>query len=109
MTKVQVTAKDTLHWQGEMAALVQLRYEELEGAELARSFDSETRQKMAKAGTALPDGSFPIANIGDLKNAIRAVGRADPSKRGRVRAHIRKRAKALGATNLIPDSWDGSD
>lgn len=70
-----------------------------------RSFSSEQRFKMAKTGTARPDGSYPIANAGDLRNAIRAVGRSKPADRDAVKAHIRKRAKALGLENLIPDNW----
>ena len=63
--------------------------------EMARKVDTNTRKKMAGRGTAMPDGSFPIANLSDLRNAVRAVGRAkniDAAKR-----HICKRARALGA------------
>ena len=73
---------------------------------VARAFDSAKRKQMAKRHTAMPDGSFPIANAEDLRNAIQAIGRAkDPAK---ARAHIRRRAKALGLTSLIPDSWTAS-
>src|SRR5207248_11302960 len=59
--------------------------------------------KLADKGHALPDGSFPIANKGDLKNAIQAIGRAkDP---GKAKAHIKARARALGAADMIPDTW----
>jgi hypothetical protein len=69
----------------------------------ARAFDTGKRKAMAKRGTAMPDGSFPIANAEDLRNAIQAIGRAkDPAK---AKAHIRKRARALNLTSLIPDSW----
>jgi hypothetical protein len=61
------------------------------------------RQKMAKAGTARPDGSFPIPNVTYLKKAIRAFGRA--GNKPAVKAWIKKRAAALGATKLLPDSW----
>jgi len=72
----------------------------------ARSFDTAKRKAMAKRHTAMPDGSFPIANAEDLRNAIQAIGRAkDPDK---VKAHIRRRAKALGLTSLIPESWTAS-
>jgi 2'-5' RNA ligase len=73
---------------------------------VARDFPTDKRKKMADRGTAMPDGSYPIANVEDLKNAIQAIGRAkDPDA---VKAHIRKRAKALGAENLIPESWTAS-
>ncbi len=63
------------------------------------------RKILARRGEALPDGSFPIRNRRDLSNAIHDYGRADPAKRGRVRSHIEKRARALGAVDLIPKEW----
>ncbi len=65
----------------------------------------------------MPDGSFFIRNRGDLQNAISAVGRATPdagesevARRNAVRRHCIKRARALGLTDMIPDTWnsDGS-
>lgn len=70
-----------------------------------KEFSTERRKQLAKKGFALPDGSYPIENIQDLKNAIRAFGRAPEGKRAQVKRHIIKRAKALGATNLLPDDW----
>lgn len=68
-----------------------------------RDYTQAERDQMAASGGALPDGSFPIANRADLENAIHAIGRAsDPEK---ARAHIIARARALGAEDLIPDSW----
>lgn len=70
--------------------------------EEARTFTTEQRRKLA-GGAAMPDGSFPIQNAEDLKNAIGLVGNAkDPAK---ARAHVIKRARALGLTTLLPDSW----
>ena len=63
------------------------------------------RQYLAKQGKALPDGSFPIRNVGDLKNAINSYGRASTQKRAAVRRHIEKRARALKQTDLIPEEW----
>lgn len=72
-----------------------------------RDFSSHERQHDAGTGAALPDGSFPIENEQDLKNAIHAIGRAkDPAK---ARAHIEARAKSLGLTHLLPDGWGGSE
>jgi hypothetical protein len=68
-----------------------------------REYDTEARKRMARAGTAMPDGSFPIADEEDLRNAIHAIGRAsDPEK---AKAHIKKRARALGKGDLIPEEW----
>jgi hypothetical protein len=61
------------------------------------------REKLANKNQALDDGSYPIRNISDLKKAIQAFGRA--SDKGKVMAWIKRRAKALGAENLLPDSW----
>ena len=72
----------------------------------ARAYSTEERERMADKGQALPDGSFPIADEEDLRNAIQAIGRAsDPDA---ARAHIRKRARALGLSDLIPESWTAS-
>jgi hypothetical protein len=66
------------------------------------------RQRLAKEGKALPDGSFPIRNAGDLKNAVRAYGRAKPGARARVRKHIMTRAKTLNREDVVPARWSTS-
>lgn len=71
--------------------------------DVARSFSTEQRRKLAEKGHALPDGSFPIVNKQDLRNAIQAYGRASNKKR--AKRHIIKRARALNATDLLPDAW----
>ena len=72
-------------------------------AESFRDVPEAERKKLAEKGEALPDGSFPIANVSDLRNAIQAIGRAsDPEA---ARAHIKKRAAALGREDLIPKDW----
>ena len=63
------------------------------------------RQRLAREGKALPDGSFPIRNISDLRNAIQAYGRAKAGKRGQVKKHIMRRARALDRPDLIPPKW----
>ena len=76
-------------------------------AYLKREFSDKERSAAADSGAALPDGSFPIKNESDLKNAIKAVGRAkDPAK---AKAHIKSRAKDLGKSELIPDTWKRDD
>lgn len=72
-----------------------------------RQFTNDQRQRAAGTGAAMPDGSFPIENGSDLSNAIRAIGRAkDPAK---AKTHIRARAKALGMTDKLPDTWGKRD
>jgi len=66
----------------------------------------KVRERLAKTGKALPDGSYPIRNTSDLKNAIQAYGRANPEDRAKVRRHIVKRARALGKSDLIPENWE---
>ena len=66
----------------------------------------DDRRAMAASGEALPDGSFPIRTRQDLKNAIAAYGRARDKLA--ARRHIAARALALGASDLVPDDWDGT-
>lgn len=68
-----------------------------------RDFSSKQRERMAEQGHAMPDGSYPIANRTDLMNAIRSWGRggSDP----KVKEHIKRRANALGASDMIPENW----
>jgi starvation-inducible DNA-binding protein len=68
-------------------------------------FTEKEREKLAKKGEALPDGSYPIRNVQDLKNAIRAYGRSPLKGRMDVRKHIIKRALDLDARDLIPEQW----
>jgi hypothetical protein len=62
-----------------------------------------TREKLAEEGKALPDGSYPIRNVADLKNAIQSYGRA--KNKSAARKHIEKRARALKKGDLIPQEW----
>jgi hypothetical protein len=75
---------------------------------LFRDYSPEKREKMASAGEAMPGGRFPIATVQDVKNAIRAVGRVPKSERAPVKKHIIRRAKKLGAMDLIPETWTAS-
>jgi hypothetical protein len=78
--------------------------EHTEGTEAFKDYTPEQREKMAKAGTALPDGSFPIADCEDLSNAIQAIGRA--KDQDKAKAHIKKRKSALGCEDVpLPDGW----
>lgn len=70
---------------------------------IKKMYTQDERDEMAKEGLALPDGSFPIADADDLKNAVQAFGRAKDKKQ--ARAHIMKRARALAEEGLIPDNW----
>lgn len=76
----------------------------LASASVFRDYSPEQRRKLAEQGKALPDGSYPIVDEEDLKNAIQAIGRA--SDREATIAHIKKRARDLNLTELVPEGWD---
>lgn len=80
---------------------------------------AKTMRQLVKKGHALPPapgtgrpGRFNIRNRAELSDAIFAVGRAAGGEEGRrkVRRFIMRRAKALGLTSMIPNTWqaDGS-
>jgi len=71
-----------------------------------REFTDAERKDMASAGQALPDGSYPIKTVGDLKNAIQSFGRA--KDKAKVKEHIIARAKAMGKESMIPEDWTKS-
>ncbi len=84
--------------------------------ELAMTSDTvATRRTAQKRGQALPPLSeggtprYPIRNVGELQDAIRAVGRGKGSHDD-IRKWIIKRARELGRPELIPENWnpDGS-
>ena len=88
-----------IHDEEELAEIKALEAE----LEIKRMYGRQKREEMAESGEAMQDGSFPIADEADLKNAIQAHGRAkdiDAAKK-----HIVKRAKALGLEALIPAEW----
>ena len=68
-----------------------------------KDYSDKQRQNLADKGQALPDGSYPIKTVGDLKNAISSFGRA--KDKAATKSHIIERAKALGKENLIPENW----
>lgn len=73
---------------------------------MKREFSADQRRAAAASGDALPDGSFPIKTVGDLENAVRAIGRAsDPAK---AKAHIISCARSLGALDKLPEGWNVS-
>src|SRR4051812_40329275 len=73
---------------------------------IKRTFSADDRKRLASSGAAMSDGSFPIENAEDLRNAIQAVGRASNSTA--AKAHVISRAKSLGLTRLLPDGWNAN-
>jgi 2'-5' RNA ligase len=62
-----------------------------------------TRRKAASESKALPDGSFPIRSVPELKKAVQAYGRA--KNKPRAKRFIIRRARGLGRTDLLPEAW----
>lgn len=89
-----------------MSASAQNPYPADDSQLLEKQFTQPQRDALAKSGAALPTGGFPIQTKDDLKNAISAYGRA--KDKPAAQKHIIKRAKALGATDLLPKDWPGS-
>lgn len=74
------------------------------GEAMAADISPETRDKAAEAGEAMPDGSYPIRNCQDLRDAVQAIGRAkDPEA---VKTFIKKRAGELNCEGFeLPEGW----
>ena len=76
-------------------------------------YTADELQDMVKSGHAIKnangDPSYPVKDADDLDNAIHAVGRGG-ADHDAIRRHVIARAKALGLSSKIPDTWnaDGS-
>lgn len=69
-----------------------------------RDFSAARRRHLAGTGAAMAGGRFPIEDKEDLQNAVRLLGHA--SDKSAVVAHIKRRAKAIGAPNpFIKKDW----
>lgn len=66
-------------------------------------FSADQRKELSTKKMSLPDGSYPIRNVSDLKNAIASFGRAKNPEL--TKKWIIKRAKELDATDLLPEAW----
>ena len=66
-------------------------------------FSMAQRKELTAKKMSLPDGSYPIRNVSDLKNAIASFGRAKNPEL--TKKWIIKRAKELDATDLLPEAW----
>lgn len=65
-----------------------------------RDFNTAQRKKLAAAGHALPDGSYPIESQADLHPAA-VLARSGHGDTGAAKALIARRAKELGASNPL--------
>lgn len=57
-------------------------------------------EAIAASGYAMPDGSYTIINVDDLQSVV-----ASAAPDLFVKAHIRKRARALNRMDLVPAAW----
>jgi hypothetical protein len=58
-------------------------------------------EAIAASGYALPDGSYTIIDVEDLQAVVASSATPELS----VKAHIRKRARALNRMDLVPAEW----
>ncbi len=79
-----------------------------EAAVYKRDIDTATRRRLASEGKALPDGSYPVENEGDLGNAAHLARTGHGNVAGAKRL-IARRAKALGKPNPLSDDSKGGD
>lgn len=102
-------AEETVTMTGSPAAIAKMIHAAAQRHVTKAKYSTDDRNHMASSGTAMDDGSYPIADEGDLDNAIHAVGRGG-ADHDAIRRHIISRAKSLDASSKIPDNWnkDGS-
>ena len=90
-------------WAKNIVARVEGTEKSFDSIEEKRFYTRTRRMEYAKRGWALPDGSYPIRDVGDLRNAIQAYGLG--KNKERTRKHIIKRARQLGRLDLVPENW----
>jgi 2'-5' RNA ligase len=65
-----------------------------------------TDQRKKKPTLPGSDTAWPIGDRTDLEAAIQSFGRAKPEDQDKVKRWIIRRARELGATAALPDSWN---
>ena len=73
---------------------------------MKRDFSAEERKALAAKGHALPDGSYPIPDKDALGRAL-TLARSGHGNVAAAKRLIKRRAKALGATDMLPEDWGG--
>ncbi len=68
-----------------------------------KDFTQEQRRNLAAQGKAMPDGSFPIEDESDLKDAIDLVGMGNHP--AAAKRFIIRRARDMGKESMLPDGW----
>lgn len=70
----------------------------------AETYGGTKRSNLDDSVFAGPDRSFPIKTAQDVRDAVRSLGRTKHDK-GAVKRGIIRRARAIGATDALPESW----
>jgi hypothetical protein len=83
-------------WQLSVAKLIE--------DEWAKDYNDEQRAQLAKEGKALPDKSYPIDDVEDLKNAI-ILARSGHGNVSAAKSLIKRRAKELQAEGMVPKGF----
>jgi len=69
-----------------------------------KEWTTAARHEATVKGWALPDGSYPIADREDLRDAVLSYGRSR-ADRAEVKQHIIDRAHQLHAIDELPEKW----
>ncbi len=67
----------------------------------------QNNSTLSRRGFALPDGTFAITDVTQLRSALAEFSSA--KNESLARTHIIKRARALNRLDLLPESWDKSE
>jgi hypothetical protein len=108
MTSVMSKASDIVDQAELIVSISRLKAQADYDAFTKAKYSADDKRKMLAAGKAFKnangDPSYPIGDTEDLSNAIRAVGRGGASHNA-IRKYIMRRAKAMGKSSMIPESW----
>lgn len=72
--------------------------------QMAAKHSAEDRRKLASEHKALPDGSYPIEDMDDLKSAI-VLAKSGHGDVAGAKALIKRRAKELHVPFMVPKGW----
>lgn len=73
-----------------------------------REFPEDERARLAAAGHALPDGSYPMPDCDAVRRAISSYGRAPESHRPALARLIRRRNEELGCGHHLEELEHGT-
>lgn len=71
-----------------------------------REFSEPERERLAREGKALPDGSYPMPDCDAVRRAIHSYGRAPESHRHALARLIRRRNEQLRCGHHLDELED---